>query len=102
MKLLFGSGKKQSLTSSPPPSINNLGGTSLVAHWLRLHASSARALGWIPGQETKIPHALQGGGGKKKKNLGSWRLAETAPLPLSLPPAFCLFYIQRPETYAKF
>ena len=32
--------------------------TSLVAQWLRLHASSARGTGSIPGQRTKIPHAV--------------------------------------------
>ena len=37
-------------------------GTSLVVQWLRLHASMARDVGSIPGQETKIPH-------KKKKKL---------------------------------
>ena len=41
--------------------------TSLVVQWLRLHASNARDTGLIPGQETKIPHALQCGQEKKKK-----------------------------------
>jgi len=33
-------------------------GTSLVVQWLRLHASNARDMGSIPGQGTKIPHAM--------------------------------------------
>ena len=40
-------------------------GTSLVVQWLRLHASTAGGGGSIPGQGTKIPHAL--GTGQKKK-----------------------------------
>ena len=32
--------------------------TSLVVQWLRLHASNARNVGLIPGQGTKIPHAM--------------------------------------------
>ena len=34
-------------------------GTSLVVQWLRLHASTAGAMGLIPGQGTKIPHAAE-------------------------------------------
>ena len=34
-------------------------GISLVAQWLRLHVSTAGGLDSIPGQGTKIPHALQ-------------------------------------------
>ena len=34
-------------------------GNSLVAQWLRLHVSTAGGLDSIPGQGTKIPHALQ-------------------------------------------
>ena len=33
-------------------------GTSLVAQWLRLHASTAGAVGLTPGWGTKIPHAM--------------------------------------------
>ena len=33
-------------------------GTSLVVQWLRLHASNARDMASIPGQGTKIPHAM--------------------------------------------
>lgn len=36
-----------------------VGGNSLVVQWLRLHASNAGAVGLIPGQRTKISHALQ-------------------------------------------
>ena len=35
-------------------------GTSLVIQWLRLHASKARSACLIPGQGTKIPHAVWG------------------------------------------
>ena len=35
------------------------GGTSLAIWWLRFHASYARDAGSIPGQETKIPHAIR-------------------------------------------
>ena len=34
-------------------------GTSLVIQWLRLHASSAGGASLIPGQGTKISHAVQ-------------------------------------------
>ena len=33
-------------------------GTSLEIQWLRLHASTAGGAGSIPGQGTKIPHAM--------------------------------------------
>ena len=46
-------------------------GTSLVVQWLRLHASTAGGGGSIPGQGTKIPHAL-GHGQKKKKKGGKY------------------------------
>ena len=35
-----------------------LAGTSRAAQLLRLHASSASGAGLIPGQRTKIPHAV--------------------------------------------
>ena len=41
-------------------------GTSLVVQWLGLRDSSAGDAGSIPGQGTKIPHALQGWGQKNK------------------------------------
>lgn len=34
-------------------------GASLVAHWLRLGASSARGMDLIPGWGTRIPHAVR-------------------------------------------
>ena len=30
----------------------------LGGQWLRLHASNAEAAGLIPGEETKVPHAV--------------------------------------------
>ena len=45
--------------------------TSLVVWWLRCHASSASTaggMGLIPGWGTKIPRAVRGTAGKKKKN----------------------------------
>ena len=33
-------------------------GTSLAVQWLRLHASNVEGSGSMPGQETKIPHAM--------------------------------------------
>ena len=45
-------------TLHPIPSHLKAGaGTSLVVQWLRLHASTAGAMGLTPGQEAKIPHA---------------------------------------------
>ena len=41
-------------------------GTSLVVQLLRLHVSTAGDVGSIPGQGTKIPHAMQHG--QKMKN----------------------------------
>jgi len=46
-------------------------GTSLVAQWLRLHVSTAGGLDSIPGQGTKIPHALQVWPKKKKKSMST-------------------------------
>ena len=36
-------------------------GTSLAVQWWRLHAFTARGTGLIPGQGTKIPHAIECG-----------------------------------------
>ena len=36
----------------------NASGTSVLFQWLRLHAPTAGGLGSIPGQGTKIPHAV--------------------------------------------
>ena len=41
-------------------------GTSLVVQWLRLCTPSAGGMGSIPGQRTKIPHAMQHSQKKKK------------------------------------
>ena len=41
-------------------------GTSLVIHWLRLHAPNAGGMGSIPDQGSKIPHAVWYS--QKKKN----------------------------------
>ena len=41
-------------------------GTSLVVQWLRLGASNARDVGWIPDRGTKIPHAVQCSQNKQK------------------------------------
>ena len=45
-------------------------GTFLVVQWLRLHASTAEGLGSIPGQGTKIPHAVWYGQKKNMKHVG--------------------------------
>ena len=42
-------------------------GTSLAFQWLRLCASTAGGAGSIPGQGTKILHAVQSNTKKKKK-----------------------------------
>ena len=49
-------------------------GASLVAQWLRLHGSNVGALGSIPGQETKSPHASQHAQKLKKKKKKSTSL----------------------------
>ena len=36
-------------------------GTFLLVQWVRLHVATARSMGLIPGQGTKIPHAAQCG-----------------------------------------
>ena len=41
--------------------------TALVVHWLRFCAANAGDSGLIPGQGTKIPHALRRGQKMKKK-----------------------------------
>ena len=38
--------------------LKNASGTSVLFQWLRLHAPTAVGLGSIPGQGTKIPHAV--------------------------------------------
>ena len=48
--------------------------TSLVVQWLRLQASTARGMGSIPGQGTKIWHAVWCGHKRKKKRKSSWQL----------------------------
>ena len=48
--------------------------TLLVDQWLRFHAHSSGDTGSIPGQGTKIPHAIWCG--KKKKNLSPYRPPE--------------------------
>ena len=50
-------------------SINDVGRTSLVVQWLRLHTSNAGDAGLIPGWETRIPFATWCSE-KKKKALG--------------------------------
>ena len=48
-------------------------GNSLVVQWLRFCASTTEGTGSIPGQRTKIPHALpcsQRRGGRKKDQGG--------------------------------
>ena len=45
------------------------GGTSLVVQWLRLRASDVRSTNSIPGQGTKIPHAMRPGQKKNFLNL---------------------------------
>ena len=42
-------------------------GTSLAVQWLTFHASTAGDMGSIPGQGTKIPHALWHGQNDSKK-----------------------------------
>ena len=58
------------------------GGTSLVVQWFRLHTSSARGVGLIPG--TKIPHAMWCGKNKnqqnKTKNHGNHPQGDPKPL----------------------
>ena len=51
-----------------------LSGTPWVVQWLTLHAANAGSTDSVPGQGTKIPHAVQRGQKieKKKKKLFSW------------------------------
>ena len=49
-------------------------GTSLVVQWLRLCASNAEGVGLIPGQGTKIPHAMHCGQKLKKQGTRSKQL----------------------------
>ena len=49
------------------PKKNEILGTSLAVQWLRLCASNAGAVGSIPPQGTKIPHAVLHGQKEKKK-----------------------------------
>jgi hypothetical protein len=47
--------------------INQVLGTSLVVQWLILCASTEWGMGSIPGQGTKIPHAVRHGKKMEKK-----------------------------------
>ena len=60
-------------------------GNSLAVQWLRLLASTAGGKGLIPGQETKIPQAMQHGQNVKKKKK---KTQKTPHLPLSLTSRF--------------
>ena len=46
--------------------------TSLVVQWLRLQASTAWGMGLIPGQGSKILHAIWCGQKRKKKRKKSY------------------------------
>ena len=50
---------------------NASGGTALVGQWLRVCFSTTGGTGSIPGQETKILHAVQHSGKKKRNGSGS-------------------------------
>lgn len=65
-------------------------GTSLAIQWLRLHASTPRGAGSIPGWGTKIPHAS--GLKKKKQNLGSF-LEASLPLGGFFSPTLSLSFL---------
>ena len=53
-----------------------LKGTSLAVQWLRLHTSAVGAVGSIPCQETKVPHAMWSRPKKKKNMPGSNKIFE--------------------------
>ena len=53
---------------------NNPGQTSLAVQWLRLHASTARDTGSVPGRGTKMPHQKNKTEQNKKPRL--WRKSE--------------------------
>ena len=56
----LGRGQKvDELSLVPSLAFTRSKGTSLVMHWLRLCAPSAGDVDLIPGQGTKIPHAVQ-------------------------------------------
>ena len=46
---------------------------SLVVQWLRIHTSSARGAGLIPGHGTKIPHVILHGQ-NKSNNQTVWQM----------------------------
>ena len=41
-----------------PPSKNPITGNSLAAQWLGFHTFTAKGVGSVPGQGTKIPQAM--------------------------------------------
>ena len=47
-------------------------GTYPAVQWLRLRASTAGGMGWIPGQGTRISHVAQRDQKKKKKKNQKW------------------------------
>ena len=60
-------------TNIPIPKGRNLG-NSLAVQGLGLHNFTAKGQGSIPGQEPKIPQAMQHGQKKKKRgNLKNWK-----------------------------
>ena len=59
--------KRQGIASESPSLRNRSSRTSLVVQWLRPYASDVAAMGLIPGQWNKIPHAMWHGQILKKE-----------------------------------
>ena len=53
------------------PALNQNIRNSLVVQWLGLHVFTAKGMGSIPGQGTKIPQARQHGQNLKKKKVST-------------------------------
>ena len=64
--------------------------TSLVVQWLRLHTPNAGGMNLIPGQKTKIPHAMHCNQKKKKRKKGrKKKTAKKREIRVGVIPATC-------------
>ena len=72
--------KKKKRTYNPDGPGKHQAGTSVVAEWLRICASTAGGAGSIPSQRTRVPRATQSGKANKNQDI---MLSDTSQLQTS-------------------
>ena len=76
------------------------GGTSSAVQWLRLCSPNSGGLGWIPGQGTKIPHAVwQDQKTKTKQTKNPENKTKRRASPIAATPRFPFLSPQQPLIY---